>query len=284
MFFVNVYSWCLIKSARKKQHMIKIKQKKLKNLKSWFAKYVRTFINGDEECEQNITLKSDHTKRVCEEIRRLGDSLALNSHELRLAEIIALFHDLGRFEQYARYRTFVDQQSEDHADLGVNVLKKNNVLSELDDSTQDLIFRTIRYHNRSALPKNETKSCLFFAKLLRDADKLDIWRVVIDYYYRENEKRNGAIELGLPDTEGISEPVYQDIMNERIVDANHIKNLNDFKVLQMGWVFDINFKQTLKAVKSRNYLEMIRDVLPKSDQIQKIFERTYSHLIALNDT
>lgn len=264
--------------------MINIEQKKVKDLKNWFDRYVQAFINGDEECERNMTLKANHTKRVCEEILRLGEKLALNSHELRLAEIIALFHDVGRFEQYGRYKTFVDRQSEDHAELGINTLKRNDVLNGFDNSIKIIIYQTIRYHNRSTLPQNETESCLFFAKLLRDADKLDIWRVVTDYYYRKEVKRNGAIELGLPDTPGISEHVYQDIMNKRIVDVNHINNLNDFKVLQMGWVFDINFEPTSHAVKSRNYLEMIRDVLPKTDKVQKIFNRTHSHLSSFNDT
>jgi len=96
--------------------------------------------------------------------------------------------------------------------------------------------------------------------------------VVTDYYHQKNGKRNGAIELDLPDTPGFSEEVYQDLMNKRIVDIKHVKNLNDFKLLQIGWIFDINFNITMEAIKSRRYLEMIRDVLPKSEKIQLIFE------------
>jgi len=51
-----------------------------------------------------------------------------------------------------------------------------------------------------------------------------------------------------------------------------VKNLNDFKLLQIGWIFDINFDITMQTIKSRRYLEMIRDVLPKSEKIQIIFE------------
>ena len=258
--------------------MIKIEQKNVKVLKSWFTKYVQTFINGDKECKRNVSLKAEHTERVCNEILHLGEKLELNRHELRLAEIIALFHDVGRFEQYVRYKTFVDRQSEDHAELGIKLMKRYNVFNEFDKHTKNLIFRTIRYHNRASLPQNETELCMFFTKLLRDADKLDIWRVVIEYYHRNGGRRNGAIELGLPDTPGISEHVYQDIMNKRIVDVNHIKNLNDFKVLQMGWVFDINFEPTLHSVRSRCYLEMIREVLPETDKIQEIFNVTQRHI------
>jgi putative nucleotidyltransferase with HDIG domain len=251
---------------------IKIDKKSVSNLKNWFSIYLTNFKSGNSELQQNIKLKEDHTKRVVKEILDIGKALELNSNELHLAEIIALLHDIGRFEQYARYKTFVDRKSEDHAKLGIKILKKNSVLNEFDGSIKRLIFRTILYHNRAELPENETETCLFFTKLLRDADKLDIWRVVTDYYHQKNGKRNGAIELDLPDTPGFSEEVYQDLMNKRIVDIKHVKNLNDFKLLQIGWIFDINFDTTMQSIKSRRYIEMIRDVLPKSKKIELIFE------------
>ncbi|MBN2103196.1 HD domain-containing protein [bacterium] len=258
--------------------MIVIQRKKINDLKRWFSEYAQSFINGDEECERNIVLKADHTGRVCQEILQLGQAMRLNTQELRLAEIIALFHDIGRFEQYVRYRTFADRLSEDHASLGIRILKENEVLNKFDKSTVSLILRTIRYHNRAALPHDETERCLFFSKLLRDADKLDIWKVVTDYYHCQDKRRNVAIELDLPDTPGISEFVYQDIIHQRIVHASHIRNLNDFKVLQMGWIFDVNFKSTFHAIRSRQYLEMIRQALPESDEIQDIFNRVRLYL------
>jgi len=251
---------------------IKIDKKSVSNVRNWFSNYLTNFKSNNSELQRNIKLKEDHTKRVVKEIFDIGKALELNRNELFLAEIIALLHDIGRFEQYARYKTFVDRKSEDHAKLGVKILKKDDVLNEFNESIKSLIFRTIRYHNRAKLPENETETCLFFTKLLRDADKLDIWRVVTDYYHQKNGRRNGAIELDLPDTPGFSEEVYQDLMNRRIVDIKHVKNLNDFKLLQIGWIFDINFDVTMQAIKSRRYLEMIRDVLPKSEKIQLIFE------------
>jgi len=257
---------------------ITIELKNVNDLKGWFSEYMQTFIDGDEDCKRNVLLKADHTERVCREIVELGKALELNPQDIYLAEIMALFHDVGRFEQYIRYRTFVDRKSEDHALIGVTILQDKAVLDGFDNPTQDLILRTIQYHNRAALPQNETEQCLFFSKLLRDADKLDIWKVVTDYYHRENRRRNAAIELGLPDTPGVSEFVYQDIMKQQIVNADHIRNLNDFKVLQMGWIFDINFKPTFRAVQSRGYIEMIQDALPVSIQIQDIAEKVRAHL------
>ncbi len=258
--------------------MKSIGEKHFKEIKNWFTEYVRSFKDGNEIDRSNIVLKEDHTLRVCKEILYIGKKLGLDDNELRLAEIIALLHDIGRFEQYAVYNTFADRNSENHAALGIKVLKKYNVLNKLDTPTERLIFRIIDYHNRASLPPEEEEQSLFFMKLLRDADKLDILKVVTDYYHRKEGKRNKAIELDLPDTPGISEKVYQDLIHKRIVNANHMKNLNDFKLLQTGWIFDINFKPTLQCIKSRRYIEMIRKVLPETDEIREIFNVVQDHL------
>ena len=250
----------------------------LQDLKEWFFSYVKTFKRQGDAGLQNIVLKEEHTRRVCEEIVDIGRQLGLPNDELRLAEVIALFHDIGRFEQYARYKTFVDRQSEDHAELGVKILKRFGVLDHCEEATKKLIFRTIQYHNRAALPRTETKTCLFFAKLLRDADKMDIWRVVTDYYRQKEGERNSALELDLPDTPTFSEAVYQDLINKRIVDANYIKTLNDFKLLQIGWIFDINFEPTLRAICARGYLKTIRDVLPQSRKIDDVFSIVHAYI------
>jgi len=58
----------------------------------------------------------------------LGKGLHLNQKDLNLAKTIALLHDVGRFEQYERYRTFDDYKSEDHVHLSLNVLNQEEVL------------------------------------------------------------------------------------------------------------------------------------------------------------
>jgi len=251
---------------------ILIRKERLTELKDWFIKYVHTFKSNEPEIQYIIDLKEKHTMRVCNEILNIGKQLNLNNNELRLAEIIALLHDVGRFEQYVRYRTFMDRNSENHAELSIQILEEFSVLESFENNIKDIILRAVRYHNRASLPSKISETCLFYAKLIRDADKLDIWKVVTDYYYRIDPKKNRAIELDLPDTPGFSEEVLQDLINKKIVDMKHIKNLNDFKLLQAGWVFDINFQPTLDCIKKRHYLEMIRGVLPESKKIDNIFD------------
>lgn len=255
-----------------------IDQKILSALKVWFADYVKTFQSTDSDQKQNIDIKKAHTRRVCIEIIEIGKSLGLNQEELRLLEVIALLHDVGRFEQYARYGTFSDLKSEDHAILGGKILRENNILKMIDRSTRELILCAIAYHNRAQLPEGETERCLFFTKLLRDADKLDIWRVVTDYYRKRNGPRNAVIELELPDTPEISDEVCMDLTAGRIAKVSCLKTLNDFKLLQMGLIYDINFSRTFQLIRERGYLEMIRDALPRSKKILRIYSIVQSYL------
>ncbi len=144
------------------------------------------------------------------------------------------------------------------------------MLGSLPPERAGLICRVIAYHNRAALPEDDTGECLFYTRLLRDADKLDIWRVLIDHYQHRNRNGNPAVELGLPDTPGISGRVYEHVVNAQIVEARDIRNLNDFKLLQIGWVFDINFTPALQQVKDRGYIESLCQALPPSDRVTRI--------------
>ena len=255
-----------------------IDQETLLSLKTWFADYVKKFQSCDPNYKRNINIKEDHTKRVCSEIIDIGKSLSLNKEELRLAKVIALLHDVGRFKQYDRYGTFSDAKSEDHAQLGTKIIRQNHVLKKIDQPTSELIIRTISYHNRPTLPQNETEKCLFFTKLLRDADKLDILYVVTDYYQNSSEHPNESLELELTNHPQISDEVYNDLISGKTVNAQHLKTLNDFKLLQMAWIYDINFPLTFQLIQQRGYLEMIRDALPQSDKVQKIYFAVKSYL------
>jgi putative nucleotidyltransferase with HDIG domain len=253
-------------------HEIIINAGQVETVKKWFSNYVQNFKHGNQTTTENTILKENHSIRVAGEILHIGKSLELNPDELNLAEITALLHDIGRFEQYARFKTFVDGKSVNHALLGVEILTEKKVLNDFSEPIKNLILRIISYHNRASLPDDEMETCLFFTKLLRDADKLDIYRVVTGYYRQKAGQRNKALELDLPDTPEFSDKIIEILTNHQIVNIKHVKTLNDFKLLQAGWIFDINFDATFSAVRSRGYLDMIFETLPDSEELHKIFK------------
>jgi len=254
-------------------------QSLLPRLKHWFEDYVTQFSSDDPILQENVDLKAKHTRRVCKDVIDIGASLDLSKEDLCIAEASALLHDIGRFEQYSRYRTFSDYRSEDHAALGVKIIQAKRVLDRLEPAAADIIVRVVGYHNRAVLPVGEGERCLFFLKLLRDADKVDIWRVVTEYYQNAENNRSQTIELNLPDIEGVSDPVYEALMNGKLVQMADLKTLQDFKLLQIGWIYEVNFPGTFQIVREKKYLEKIRDALPQEvPRITAIYERASAYL------
>lgn len=239
---------------------------------SWFRNYVKGFYSEDPKVQENIRLKEEHTLRVCEEILRLGKALHFDKNALRLADTIALFHDIGRFEQFKTYHTFDDRVSENHATLGLKVLEETNVLNRLTETKRSIAYKAIRYHNVRKLPEpaDENSDCLLYSKLIRDADKLDIWRVVTTYYAERHKHRNPALELELPDTPEYSLCLVGDILNNRVSNSHDLKTFNDMKLLQLGWLFDINFTHTFLQIQQRQIIEKIIADLPDTEDIRKI--------------
>lgn len=250
----------------------------LKVIRGRFERYVATFREPDASHQANITLKRDHSLRVCDNILLIGKALGLGGDELRLAEIIALLHDIGRFEQYAQYRTFMDRTSVNHAELGIRIIEEREILAEMATDLKEMVMRPILYHNRAALPEKETQTCLFFSQLIRDADKLDIWNVTTSYYLENHGKKNPVIELGLDNREDLSPAVINDLLHQRMVDINNLTTLNDFKLLQVSWIYDLNFVPTVQEAIKRGYLEKMRSVLPDSREIEEIFAMAINYM------
>lgn len=253
----------------------------LKICRRWFVSYTANYRDSDPDRQRNIDLKIEHTMRVCSEIRTLGKHLGLEDNDMNTAEATALFHDIGRFEQFRRFGTYNDRISVNHGELGASILEKGTALDNVDTDLRELIITTTRCHNRLQLPEDETPRCAFFTRLLRDADKLDIWRVVIDYH---TNKRNGGavnrtIELDLPDGEDISDDVYRSLMQDRFVDFTLLKNQNDFKIAQIGWIYDINFTPTLHEIMSRRYLTIVRSFLPRTPRAETVINAALGYLL-----
>ena len=220
----------------------------------------------------------------CANICILGKSLDLYATHMRLAETVGLLHDVGRFAQFRRYGTFIDSQSVNHAALGVDVLKNNAVLESLEADKQAIVTDAVRMHNAPVLPVNRPPENLLFISLIRDADKLDIWKVFADYF-RADQPPEPAIVQHLCDRPIWSKPIIEAIMQQRMAKFQEMKSLNDFKLLQLSWVFDLNFPETSIQATKRGDLAAIACSLPDAPAVQRAVETAMQHLdeLALAD-
>ncbi len=246
--------------------------------RKWFSQYVRSFYSDDPYIAQNIELKEDHSLRVCQNASLICGSEQLPDDELYLAMTIALFHDIGRFEQFQKYRTFKDSESENHALLGVNILRFEKVLSPLPSEEQEIICTAISHHNAKKLPQNLDCECLFHCRLVRDADKLDILKVLDDHYSMKDKSPNPALELGLPDIPEYSHYMVDDILNNRISSTAGARTCNDLRLARLAWVFDMHFPETFRLVAEKGYIERTIAQLPQDPDIRRVRDHLNSYI------
>lgn len=242
-----------------------------RRIRRLFHRYSGKFTGYDEVIQQNIDVKRDHILRVSRIMKEIAISIGMNSEQIRLAACIGLFHDIGRFGQYTLYNTFSDANSENHSEIALRVLGENSFLKGLTDNEINIIKASVINHNRPVIPAEAEGDILLYSKLIRDSDKLDIFRILITYYNDpEWVGENETIRLGLPDKPEISAHVFEQVISGKMVKLENLRSVSDFKVFQVVWVYDINFNYTMKQIIRRDYINRLLDTLPQIEETEKI--------------
>lgn len=254
-------------------------RKHLEGFIEWFDSYVAGFYGDDAYVNANLGLKEEHTKRVCQEINYLADHLGLCETDRLLAEAIAIFHDVGRFQQFVEYRTYCDVRSINHNLLAVEILRQNNILETLEEGETRIIETAVKLHGTKRLDDDLGDEFALHAKLIRDADKLDIYRILQEYQkeYHANPE-NFMFEIEFPDELECTVKVFEAVINGELVDHAELRTLNDFRILQLGWVFDVNFIPTFERIRERGYLEEMCRYLTCGGKIEKVKKVVLDHV------
>jgi len=230
----------------------------LSKLKHYFQDYTRTFYRGEPSFDENIALKAGHSIRVARLCADIAREDGFSAEDQSLAQAAGLLHDIGRFEQYRRFQTFSDHLSIDHGALGAEILTHQLPHDWIPRDLLSLVINVTRYHNAASLPKDQDLRTIKFLRLVRDADKIDIFRLSCNYYrQRTDQNKNSALELNTCDNEEISDAIYGRIMSGLPALKQDIRTLNDFKALQMSWIFDINHEKSFEIIARGQYLDGI---------------------------
>lgn len=215
-----------------------------------FSEYVKPYdiTNG------KIELKVKHTFRTVEVAKEIAEDLNLKEEQCLLAQLIALLHDIGRFEQVRIYNTFRDKDSVDHADLGVKILFEEGKIRNFIEDTKydDIIYKAIKNHNKFKIQEGLNEEELLQAKIIRDADKTDIFaRFALDielcqnvlYDYKEMAKQI------------VSPKIMEKFEKYEQVSRDEFNSDIDGYINIISFIFDYNFLTGLKMIKENNYIE-----------------------------
>lgn len=244
-----------------------------KNVINAFAEYVRNYDPSDEK----IKLKIDHTYRVAGLCQRIAESLGLSEPDVDIAWLLGMLHDIGRFEQIRRFGTFNDVQSVDHAEFGADLLFKEGLirkfaegyyeeceLAEPENQEDEQIIKNnehhnkdtgllemaIRQHNKYRVKEDLTERQRMFCDILRDADKVDIFKVNADipmeiiYDVTTEELKNGVITKEVLESFYKKETVLKSVRRSAV---DHI-------VGHISLLFELVYKESYRQAKEQGYV------------------------------
>lgn len=253
-----------------------------KNVINAFAEYVRNYDPSDEK----IKLKINHTYRVAGLCQRIAESLGLSEPDVDIAWLLGMLHDIGRFEQIRRFGTFNDVQSVDHAEFGADLLFKEGLIrkfaegyyeecelarsgneeaeqiiknNEHHNKDTGLIEMAIRQHNKYRVKEDLTERQRMFCDILRDADKVDIFKVNADipmeiiYDVTTEELKNGVITKEVLESFYKKETVLKSVRRSAV---DHI-------VGHISLLFELVYKESYRQAREQGYVYKLLDF--KSD-------------------
>ncbi len=233
-------------------------------VKAAFANYTKNYNPEDPK----ISLKITHTYKVAENCRVIAESLKMSEEDVEIAWLIGMLHDIGRFEQIARFGTFNDAKSVDHGDFGADLLfgKGFLITDYIDVRDYDAIIETaIKHHNKYRIPENLDSRTALFANIIRDADKIDIFRVQIE------EPIIGIYGVSLEDIkkERLSDAVFEQFKERKAILRELKKTHLDYYVGHFSLAFELVFPQSRKLVLEQGYLRQLMDLQVEDAKVQQ---------------
>ena len=194
----------------------------------------------------------------------LAFRLNLDSNQIMIARLIGLLHDIGRFEQWKKYKTFSDIKSGvDHAEYGADYLFTfNHIRDFIDDNKYDeIIEKAIRNHNKFELPTNLTEEEKMFSKMIRDMDKVDIYKQMAIHY-----------ELVF-NADEVSEEVLKRFKEEKCIEHKLKKKNSDKIVFDLALIFDINYNESFDILVEEDNFDLFLSVVEVTDGSEKLWKK-----------
>lgn len=229
-----------------------------------FDDYVYSF----DFVDKGINRKIFHSKRVSVISALIAEKLNWSYADILLAKQIGLLHDIGRFTEWTKFKKY-GQNKFDHGDYGVKILKENNYIEKFNINKQDYetVYQAVYYHNKLELPEEVNNK---HAKLIRDADKIDILYLhTIDNYLYTYNNDYGNI---------ISPKIRKRFLEEKSILVEDITNYGEFIITTLAFVYDINYDYSIKYIKEKQYIEKMYDKLETKDIYEGYFNKINDYI------
>lgn len=235
------------------------------------------YLNSYDRKNDKVWLKIVHTYGVVAESTELAKRLRLGEEDASLARIIALLHDIGRFEQLKRYDSFMPDTM-DHASFGVHILFREGMIRQFvpEDTWDGIIETAIARHSDFVLEGVTEERVLLHARIIRDADKLDNCRVKLT----DDLMTFMGADAGKIGSTAISEKIRKDALEGKSILSADRVTLMDYWVSYLAYFYDLNFRESLDIVEENDYVRRIIHRIPYTEpNTKKTMEELEKRLV-----
>ena len=248
-------------------------------VKSAFRRYISAYNAEDPK----IRLKIDHTFRVAGLCEIIADDNGADNNDL--AWLAGMLHDIGRFEQVRRFNTFSDALFVDHACFGADLLFRDGLLESFVPGYQEnmpaddirILETSIRNHSAYRIQVDLNERERQYCNILRDADKIDIFRVNCDtplehiYNVTERELKEDFV----------SDEVKECFRNRTAVFRPLKKTAIDNLVGHVCLLFELQYPISLKIAWDQGYIQKLLAFRSENPDTQEWFDHMNSEIMLL---
>lgn len=231
---------------------------------SRLLKYFEEYIKKIDMSNSWAKAKYFHSLKSMDLAKIIATNLNIfNEEEIVIMQLIALFHDIGNFEQ--KNYNYLDNFEEDSTMKSIEILFDEGLIRKITDETKydNMIKVAIFCHNKDGLPKNIDEKMICACNIMKDVHKLEELRMVINYPYIDNRINTYPSTL-----------VYNEFKLFRPLKRELSDNNADNILIVMSNLFGLNYKISYSIVEEKQYIEKITNSLIYEDRkIEKFFKQ-----------
>ena len=219
--------------------------------------------------DSNLLRKAIHSFDVAKNCFSIACNKNLSEKERNLCYLIGLFHDIGRFEQWIKYKTYDDNKSVDHGDLSYNILSnlKYKELLNLNKAEYRIFKESICYHTKPYL--GDDVDIIKFNNILKNSDA----------FANVVTTANGMQQMTVSKN-GVTKEILDDFNNRKFLKFYSPKTKLDRCLMLAACCYYINDKFIRKTIIESNYIGIIFECFSKylTQQDKEIFKKAIINL------
>lgn len=218
-----------------------------------FEQYVKKYDMNNN----NIKSKYFHSLKVMEISSDIATTIGIfTDEEVAVCELIALFHEIANFDDAPNY-SIEKEDIEDYALKSAEVLFSKGIMRKIDEDTKydEVIKLAIYACNKDGLPNNINPKVGAFCKILRDAHKIDSFRMSLNYPIIDTLIEKFPSNL-----------VYDKFKKFGVIDKKMSENNADDVLVLLSSVFGLNYRYSYAILKRNDYVDKIIATLSFKDK------------------